>query len=353
LSTLGTPGNPDPRSHIERGALVGETQIERIEREQREAKEREEKYTQAQVALNKQQLNVNFWLMAFTGLLFLTSVLSGIASQTSADASAAAVDLQDILMRRNRITEARQEWLQARALQENQRQFKETSDSNNEQFRKTLHQMTLQTIAQGNAATASANAASVAQTALEVGQRPWLAVVAEITKFEWSGPAELAAVRFGYRLKVKNFGNLPASSVYIFYDTNPLPGFPSHPEPLKAVVKEVNDFCEASIAAGDFAKRAFQSSQTIMPTEEKAFPEKDYARSASLAVWKQWQQPPSIDAFYYPRGCVIYSTPTVKGMRHTGFLYELGRKGHLELAGYPDAINEVELRDYSGETTSN
>jgi hypothetical protein len=56
LNTLGTPGDPDPRTHIERGAIVFETPIERIEREQREAKEREERYTQAQVTLNQQQL---------------------------------------------------------------------------------------------------------------------------------------------------------------------------------------------------------------------------------------------------------------------------------------------------------
>jgi len=65
----------------------------------------------------------------------------------------------------------------ALALGENERQFQLTSDSSDQQFKKTLNQMREQTGANELAAKATKSAAETAAGQLELTQRPWIKIV--------------------------------------------------------------------------------------------------------------------------------------------------------------------------------
>jgi hypothetical protein len=267
---------------------------------QREAKERGEEYTQAQVQLNRQQLGINRGMMIFTGLLFLASLLSGLiaifqahvsqqaakaaqdsanAAQTAADASFAAIDLQDEQMRRNRLTEARQEWLQSQTLGQNQ-----------EQFSQTLEQMRNQTQAQKDTAKSEANSVTVfyneSERALQLQSRPWIGIesVDAIILGNY-GASTIPVSKVMIRAHIKNYGRTPVIR-YIFEANNPT----AEIQPVKAKVATA---CENPLRT--FTKALNRGNSPVFPGNGRVA---DYTLIVSPAI---------VPHIY---GCVIYQGTT-------------------------------------------
>jgi hypothetical protein len=233
------------------------------------------------------------------------------------------------------------------ALKENQRQFNITSATNTAQFQKTLSQIIRQTKAQGEAAVASKTSASIAQAALENGERPWLAVTAKVTKFNWEQktPGNMT-LNFGYQITVENVGNLPALKVYVVPDKTLLP--PMSPE--KFIEGEQDKFCADSIEKDDFTRQTGTNAVTISPHQTYTFREIGESTTQSETQWKN-----TSTVVRYIRGCVVYRSPTHKIPRQSGFIYALQRKGWMGSidARYKDAFEQIDLYDASGEVTSN
>lgn len=188
------------------------------------------------------------------------------------------------------------------------------------------------------------------QHQFETSQRAWLGISAEISRIDWiSQPGGSAKLIFGYKITAENFGNLPASWVYVLYDENPIGVPPKGEDSFKWVMKKEEDFCVSSIAKGNFPRQTGHGAITVFPHQRYTFDERiGLDESTSIQTWQKKE----LELYF--RGCVIYQTPTSEGFRQTGFLYAPMRNAPaFQFPKYLDTIKDVHLVDYSGETKSN
>jgi hypothetical protein len=158
LSAPGTPSDSDPGIKIEHGVAIIETPEDREKREKREADERRAEYDKAQFLINKQQLKVNRRLAFFTGLLLITSLMSGAVAiweaSIAANAAAAAKKSADA------------------ALSTYDAVYGEQGIAE-----RTIHQMVDQTVAQSEAALAAKDSIRNTQEQMRLDERAWVGVM--------------------------------------------------------------------------------------------------------------------------------------------------------------------------------
>jgi hypothetical protein len=186
---------------------------------------------------------------------------------------------------------------------------------------------------------------SFAQTQLAISERPWIAASAQRTRFYWDRTPDGAMLDFKYKITIENFGNLPASNVYVIYDEAPIPK-PKRADWWDALMKEQEDYC----ASRTEELRRTSQGITVFPRQQHTFdetgPPLQYRRQ------KDWIE--DMDIQVHIRGCVVYRSPSSKKMLQTGFFYTVLRKDttwgrHLF---YGDSFEQTYLQDSSGGTKS-
>ncbi len=210
--------------------------------------------------------------------------------------------------------------------------------------------------AAGKQATQALVQATATQKLVET-QRPWLAVSVKLTKFNWGehpngiGRPAIVTLNSQYQITVENFGNLPASKVYVIYDETPIPESVNGNWWWNTLMKEQEDYCAAKIAAGNLIRQTWPGGVTVFPRQQHTFEE---TRAPEERTQAEWEADGRGILRRYIRGCVVYQSPTNKGMRQTGFFYTL-RHVDYEGAPYPiykTGIDNITLLDQSGETKS-
>lgn len=180
-----------------------------------------------------------------------------------------------------------------------------------------------------------------------LAQRPWIGISASITKFDWGHlPTGDLTLDIDYKIAVENFGTLPASQVYLFYDDNPIPVLPKR-DPIKVAREDLEKFCRTKIegSKGDAAA-------TVFPRQKyDQFPEWRSSMSASGKSAAEWQKN-GIEQYLH--GCVTYYSPTDKQMHQSGFFFQPMRKTtNFQLPKFGDSIKDIYMKDFSGAATSN
>lgn len=142
----------EQRVRFQDGVPVFETKLEQIEREQAEARDRDKRYRDEQLIINRNQLSVNRWMMIFTALLFLASVVTGVIAiyqysvgKNSADAARDGVHTAE-----------------------------DSLEMSIGAFDRTMAQTIHQTSAQLKSAQAAKDAVEQARSQLRMDQRAWL-----------------------------------------------------------------------------------------------------------------------------------------------------------------------------------
>jgi hypothetical protein len=212
------------------------------------------------------------------------------------------------------------------------------------QFRKSLEVLQAQTeVAQRNAQTAQRQL-EIIQSQFNIAQRPWLSTSIEITNFTWTGPR----LEFAYKITAENFGNLPASLVYLIPDNNDTPTFTARTpdESFEFVMKDLRNFCNTSSSPRDFVVRMRQQGRnpaTIFPHQKyDKFPE----------VPSQHMPDKNRAVIFFPRGCVAYYSPSDGKLHQTGFMFWPVPKDPTRLLSPGISKDDIKLIDYSGEAKS-
>lgn len=201
-------------------------------------------------------------------------------------------------------------------------------------------------------AKAAENAVAIARDALEIENRPWLAVSAKVTKFNWNEIPQgrplptITTLNFQNEITVENFGNLPASNVYVIYDENPIPKAESI-NWWNMLMEEQEKYCRAKIDAGNLIRETWPGGVTVFPHQQHTFDE-------TSRPPQEFRENPG-NLHLYIRGCVVYRSPTHKEMRQSGFFYTVQRNPPFDgrrMPFFKERFENIVLLDQSGETKS-
>lgn len=307
-----------PPPHYEGGIPILPGEAERAASARRAEKKEEEKYKERQTSIQRGLLITQIILMVFGILGTAISAYQARTAQLAAESAKQAADTA------------------ADSLEISQGQFDRNIDK-----------VIVQTSAQIQAAQAATSAANTARNALEIENRPWLAVSAKVTKFNWSErPPQILALNFKYEITVENLGNLPASKVHVIYDQTPVPKLLTQ-DAWKTLMKEQEAYCATQMTTG--------GGVTVFPHQPHTFAEVGFLVEHTLRDWSGNQGQDILSRGLYIRGCVAYQSPT-NGMRQTGFFYTLRRRVDTDI--FPDIpdirtpLDRIYLVDSNGAAKS-